>query len=444
MRFTAHFFMTKIIDILRSEYSSEYSNDYYVKQYSKPKIYPKIVTTKPLSAFTKADKEAIMKKHKRWYIYYSFLNPSTGEMKRQPAIYFNINRRYSDFDDRLKNIKLLRKSIENLLKRGFSPYEGELNTEMYTAESALNFALSLKRKTLKGKSYQDYENRLSHFKKFLNKKGILKSNIEDIDRRTINSFLNEILNSSSPRNRNNTKTVLSALFTVLEDNDLIKRNFIKNIKSLNTKPKKNKAFTTEEVEAIFKLLKRKDKWLYYYYSHVYYALFRPIEVARIQIKHINLENQLIESNTKTGDYYKQIPNILIEEFYSKVDLKLFDKEYLLFTKTDSPSFWETKEENRREYFWKRLKRIIKPETKKEDLGFELTNEHTSYSFRHAAIGKLFIEKIQENRKNKIPNFEENALNYIRTITLHKSNDIVRDYLREIGYFKIDDWSNYLK
>lgn len=79
------------------------------------------------------------------------------------------------------------------------------NTEMYTAESALNFALSLKKKTLKDKSYQDYDNRLSHFKKFLNKKGLLKSNIEDIDRKTINSFLNEILNNSSPRNRNNTK-----------------------------------------------------------------------------------------------------------------------------------------------------------------------------------------------------------------------------------------------
>lgn len=62
--------------------------------------------------------------------------------------------------------------------------------------------------------------------------------------------------------------------------------------------------------------------MYYYYGHVYYALFRPIEVARVQIKHINLDIMLIDSETKTGDYFKQIPKILIDEFYNKIVLLL--------------------------------------------------------------------------------------------------------------------------
>ena len=44
----------------------------------------------------------------------------------------------------------------------------------------------------------------------------------------------------------------------------------------------------------------------------------------------------------------------------------------------------------------------------------------------------------------MPNFEEKALDAVRSVTLHKSNDVVKNYLREIGYYKIEDWSDVFK
>ena len=57
---------------------------------------------------------------------------------------------------------------------------------------------------------------------------------------------------------------------------------------------------------------------------------------------------------------------------------------------------------------------------------------------------MFIVKLNEYKESNIPNYEEKALDYIRTITNHQNNNTVKNYLREIGYYKIEDWSNILK
>ncbi len=172
----------------------------------------------------------IMTCQKRWYVYYSYLDPVTGNMKRQAPITFGVNRNHKTKKDRIFHLKLIKRELEEILRDGFNPYEEEANFDKlkYSTNDALEFALSQKKNTLKRTSYRDYENRLSRFKLFLNSKGLLYSSIQEIDKKTTNAFLNDILNKSSARNRNNTRVVFSALFGILEDNDIIQRNYIKN------------------------------------------------------------------------------------------------------------------------------------------------------------------------------------------------------------------------
>ncbi|MEW7289621.1 hypothetical protein [Aquimarina sp. 2304DJ70-9] len=410
--------MASILGKLRSEYATEYR----VKNYTDPKIYH-------------GGKDYDLSK--RWYVYYNFRNPHTGEMKRQPPIYYNINKDYKTKRERLLVLNELRDDVLELLKQGYSPYQDKEHSKKVTAKEAIEFALSIKKNIISPTTYADYENRASHFIQFLEKKGLASVEIKNIEKKHVVEFLNGILTKTSARNRNNVKTILSALFTVLEDNELVIRNFIKNISKERTTPKKNKAFTMEEITTIFEHLKKEDKWLYYYCSHVYHGLFRPIEVMRIKVRNVNLKDRLIESNTKTGEYYKQIPDVLYNEFYAKLDLENVDEEFDVFTRFEKPGIWNIQTIYKRSYFGELFKKKIKDK-------YKFSNDYTVYSFRHAAIGKLFVEKVNELKEKKEPNFEEKALDFVRSITLHKNNKITRDYLREIGYYKIDDWSELLK
>jgi hypothetical protein len=67
--------MPKILEILQSEYYTEY--EMIEKEYLIPKIYH-------------GGKNFDISK--RWYVYYSYLNPATGMMTRQSAIYMKVNR----------------------------------------------------------------------------------------------------------------------------------------------------------------------------------------------------------------------------------------------------------------------------------------------------------------------------------------------------------------
>ena len=442
--------MTKLSELLTKQYSETYSENTLKMKYSEPRIYPKIISSKPLSKFSKKEKEEILKKCSKWYVYYRFRNPITGELVKQPSITMSVNRQFPEFDKRFKKIKVIRETLSDLLKNGFSPYEDENTQKEYSTKGALNYILSLKKLVLKENSYKDYETRLNHFLEYLRRKKLDNKAISSLEKTTVNDYLNSVLRRTSPSNRNNTKTVLSALFTELVNESFIKHNFIKEgIPKLKSKPKKNTAFTQDEVKTIFKHLKEKDIWLYYFCIHVYYGLFRNIEVVRINIGDIDLSEKLIKSNTKTGNFYKQIPNILIDEFYSKIDLSKYPTNYSLFTKYDEPAIWYsrykndkgefkiTNETNRRGYFGKRFTKVVR-----KPLGF--SEDYTIYSLRHSAIGKYFVSMVEKYKKENIPNFEEKALDSIRTITLHKNNAVVRNYLREIGYYKVDDWSDVLK
>jgi len=69
--------------------------------------------------------------------------------------------------------------------------------------------------------------------------------------------------------------------------------------------------------------------------------------------------------------------------------------------------------------------------------------HVDFQY-HKTLGISFLNRLEYYKQKKDSNFEEKALNSVRMITLHKSNETLKNYLREIGFYKIEDWSDFLK
>lgn len=413
--------MSKLSDLLKS-----HTKSHTLKKYSNVRIYPAIIAKK--STFTKEEKERLTRKGFRWYIYYDFLNPDTGKMERQPAIHQSVNREFPEFDERRKNIFLLKEALEELLEDGFSPYSSTNLTNPNSAFSCFDFALDIKKQSVSETTYLDYDSRLKLFKDYLTIKRLHKVSIDQIGRSIVNNYLNHVLKSSSPRNRNNTKAALSALFTVLEENDLIENNFIRNIRNIKAKPTRNKSYSPSRLNEVYNYITHKDPYLLMFVKVVSYNFLRPVEVVRLRCGDLDLSNKRLTVKSKTKEVKtKVIPEILIEELKS---FDLSNPDYFLFTPNDQPGKWSLSDNARRSYFTLRFKRRIK-----EPLG--LGDDYTIYSFRHTFTGKLYKWLRTQYHITE-------ALDRLQLITGHESRAGLMNYLRSIDAELPEDYSEGLK
>jgi len=418
--------MAKILDLLHREYSREYYSE-NVKKYTRPIIYPKIITTKPLSAFTKEEKKSILKKYKRWYVYYSFEHPTaktkTGSPKkiRQEPIYFNVNRDYPDFDDRLKFIKIIRNSIETMLKDGFSPYETESNIDEHNVFNALDYALKIKKTEVKETTYSGYETRVNMFKKFIEQKGYTHYSIKDINKSIISQYLNT---HEKPIHRNNSKAALSAIFTVLSSEDLIEVNFIKEIRNSKKIETPVKIYSETDVNQITALLIQHDPTLLMFIKFISYMFWRPIEILRIKVEDIDFNSNTISTESKTkAKKTKIIPNLLMDE------LKQFAKGKTGFLfKPDKVDIWNLSEEDKRKYFTLRFSRFRSK--------YKIDKEFKMYSFRHTYITKIYLELRKSLSKY-------DTIQQLSLITGHESKAIY-NYIRVNDVELPEDYSHFLK
>ena len=155
---------------------------------------------------------------------------------------------------------------------------------------------------------------------------------------------------------------------------------------------------------------------------------RPIEVNRIKVGDINLQEQTISFKAKNKNLKtKIIPDILLKDI---PDLSNIDPEAFLFTPEKFGGNWETSENNKRDYFSKRFKKVVKDH-------FNLDKNYGLYSFRHTYITKLY----REIRKTTSPN---EAKSHLMLITGHSSMSALEKYLRDIDAELPEDYSVLIK
>ena len=403
--------MSKIIDLLTKEYANAYDLA-HKKQFSLPKIY-----------------DANGDLSKRWYVYYSFRNPSTDKLERQTPVYSGVNL-FKTLKERRGAIKILARAIETILENGFNPYDDSISIDeikKYNIPEAVTFALELKKSTLKENSYRDFRIRIKSFEKWLLANGYENRYITTINKKAVVTFLNSILSNTSAKNRNNTRSNLSMFFQSLEDNDIISDNFVKKINVLKSTPERNKTYSSTQEVDIFNYLKSNDDLLLLFIQFISYNHLRPVEVVRLRIKDVNIKDKLIYVRAKNKAVkIKIIPEILLS---SIPDLDKYDPESFLFTPNGIGNNWTTGETDKRDYFSKRFKKV------KDSLG--LGKDYGLYSFRHTFITKLYRELV----KNSTPN---EAKSKLMLITGHTTMTALEKYLRDIDAVLPDDYSEHIK
>lgn len=204
------------------------------------------------------------------------------------------------------------------------------------------------------RTYKSYESAAVQFKKWAKKNGYGNTSVKKANKKLINLYLNHVASKNSNRTRNNAKTNLSALFSVLSKFDYIDANFMLEISNLKTKEKRDPTYSKKQVDAIIPWLEKNDPVMEMFVYFVSYLFWRPKENCRLQVKDINMEDRLITEATKTkGVKTKIIPEILIDKL--KDYLKGADPEDYVFT-PNGLGKWESQLGNRRNYFSKRYKK----------------------------------------------------------------------------------------
>ena len=422
------------------------------KKFTQPKIYTGGVDITLWNQHTKEEQNNALSKD--WYIYYKFLDDNTNKLKRMPNIKGGVNRLKTK-KERLQYLINLRDALEFLLEKGFNPYtdndlsllENKIIIEdkkpiaipsekiaiqaqnetviveepIMTIKEAFNFALKIKKGSLNDTSYSNFEGRINRFKNWLDE----NKPITSVTRKIANEYLNEILEKSSARNRNNSRIDLSSLFEVLSNNEIITDNFIKKINILKSKPERNKTYTPEMQLDIYSHLAEKDPILLLFVQFVSYNFLRPVEVCRLKVGDIDIKDKKLYVKAKNKAVkIKIIPEILIKELPNLSEL---NKDSFLFTPTKIGDEWIATENNRRDHFSKRFKAVVKDH-------FELGLDYGMYSFRHTFITKLY----RELRKSSSP-FE--AKSKLMLITGHSTMTALEQYLRDIDAELPEDYSH---
>ncbi len=406
---------------------NEYANAYVLtakKNYSDPKIY-----------------DANGNIAKRWYVYFSFRNPNTGLLEKQTPIYGGANN-FRTKQERYEVLNAYRKSLKKLLEDGLSPYvdnektleaisqKARLQTTQEKEESPLAIteafatAVKIKQSVLSQTSFPGFNSNVKRFEKWLLARGL--ASVLAITKKMVIDYLNEVLENTSPRTRNNTRIDLGSLFQTLEDNEIILENFVKKINVLKATPERNKTYTNTLQADIYKYMEENDKILLLFVKFISYNYLRPIEVCRLQVGDLDLVDRKLYVRAKNSPIKtKIIPEILINEL---PDLSKMDKNHSLFTPLAIGGEWETSETDKRDYFSKRFKKV------KDH--FKLGKNYGLYSFRHTFITKLY----SEFAKTMTPN---EAKSKLMLITGHNTMDALEKYLRDIDAVLPEDYSNFL-
>ena len=396
-------------------------------------LYTGGVNVKKWDILTKAEKSNALKKS--WCIVWYFRNPETNLLERQSNRKFGVNRlrtmslRY----DFLKACK----SRPNLISNGYSPYANkdnqdnfELNEskEIHSIEDALNLAYNHSKLTVAKVTSSSYRTTKNQFIEFIGAKNSIKD-ITELNKSAVLKFLNHKLKETSARTRNNSKASLSALFSIMENQlDIIDRNFIKDISNEKTKAKTDRTFTKKELKEIVNWLRKNDPYLLLYIRFVAYSFLRPVEVNRLKVKDINLEESLLYFQAKNKPLkVKRIPSIFIEDIKA-MNLHLYNKEDFLFTMNDKPSEWVSDDNSKRDAFSKRFKTVKDK--------FNLGAKYGLYSFRHSFITNLF--RTLRTTENK--SYSE-AIEFLQPITGHETREALEKYIHTHDMDIPKDWSD---
>jgi len=396
---------------MKKAYQNEYQKAFKLS-YSKVSIY-----------IPKKNGKPCIDKGCRWYVYFYFKD-KTGQRK-QFKEYQGINR-LKTVKERMQASKVLQKAIESFLYAGGNPFE--FQKQDYTVLQAVDLAFNEKKKIWKPTSLRSASNYYKRFTGWLLNNNIDNLPVKQFKKQYIIHYLSELKNDLSNISVNNHKRFLHNIFKKLSELAIIEINPVADIPNLRENPTKNKTFAPVLLKDMFAYLQANEPILFEYVQFMIYTFMRPVEIVRLRVGNVDLEKNLIYSETKTG---KAIIPVIekLRPILQKKQLQNYGKDDILFTNLGVPYGWDLSatEESRYIFFKEKFFDVKKH--------FNLGPEYGLYSFRHT-FAKMLYNKFLADGLTDLQ-----AKHKLMTITRHKSISSLNKYLRGIGAFVPDDYSD---
>lgn len=94
-----------------------------------------------------------------------------------------------------------------------NPYEDSYDeNKIISIQQAFELAFKNAQTTMSESSFRDYKHRLKIFEKWLTSNAFYGRFVQSITKKTVLNFLNDVLQRTSPKNRNKTRSSLSSVF----------------------------------------------------------------------------------------------------------------------------------------------------------------------------------------------------------------------------------------
>lgn len=293
-----------------------------ILQYTDPKISPENPNPEDMNRY--------------WYVWFRYYNPKTGGFE-QLRFKKEINR-LKNYSERLAAAKGLCVVLTNKLKDGWNPFAPALVAEVikiHTVESAINFMLTIKSKTLRKKSYDTYKYICRLFIKWLTDKELNETKVKSFSPQLAQAYMDDLLltKSYSGRTFNDHLLILRTMFNTFKARRWITDNPFQVVEWKTETIGRNHAYTSDEKEKLSKYLRENKPRLYYATQFLFHCYIRRTELTFIQVKHVDLVNHtIIVPDGKNNSQESVVIPIGLRQIIEEMQLWKYSGENYIFGK----------------------------------------------------------------------------------------------------------------
>ncbi|HKR04427.1 MAG TPA: site-specific integrase [Bacteroidia bacterium] len=273
---------------------------------------------------------------KEWYAYYFVRNPETGKrvmFKKSGQMNYIHNKK-----KRLAFGNMIVEEINTLLKQDWTPF-GNTRSVLNLVD-ALEEMKKIKIIGKRGRTKDAYKYCLDTFKSWLEKENLSFLYPEQFDNKLAFRYADFLTQKGiGNRNFNNQRVMIQALFTLMEDREMIVKNPFNKIKKKEQYPASNLPFSDKQMEDLSSALLLQDYNLYCFTRYMYNLLVRANELTLIKLSYFDFKNWRIKlppgfdgpTKTKLGRTL-EIPETF-RDFVKAQELEKYPKDFYLFGKT---------------------------------------------------------------------------------------------------------------
>ena len=260
-------------------------------------------------------------------------------------------------------------------------------------------------------SYRD-KSFLKAFKAYLSKEKLEQLESPQIKKSDILNYLDGIRTKCNAVTYNNHLSWLKLVFNLMKSRDMVEKNPCEGINKLKTQQTKSIAFAPEHTKQLAQACKLQDTELYIFCMCVFYTFIRPIELRRLKVCQVDLEQRKInilgsQSKNKKNEYV-MIPDKLKDIFLESKFLER-PKDDFLFSDYKTLHYSRNK-------FSVAFAKICK--------ALDMPKNYSLYCWKHTGVVAYYRAGAK--------------LKAIQMQCRHSSLDETNKYLKDLGLFENDN------